>query len=84
MGILHRNYSPGIPRNKIRLINIQIKYPVGKKSKNDVTYIDPDHTWTTLGGTLNRNLYYRDNLHLVEKGNEKLAKAITTPFNVGP
>ena len=52
-------------------------------NKNDVSYIDPDHKWTTAGGILNMNLYYKDNLHLVEKGNEKLAKAITTAFNVG-
>ena len=43
-GILPRDYSPGIRRNKIRLVNIQIKYAVGKMNKNDVTYIDPDHT----------------------------------------
>ena len=46
---------------------------------NNVTYIDPDHTWTTSAGALNTNLCYKDNLHLIEKGNETLAKAI----NVG-
>ena len=60
-----------------------MKYAVGKMNNNDVVYIDPDHTWTTSGGILNTNLYYKDNLHLVEKGNEKIAKAITTAFNVG-
>ena len=52
-------------------------------NKNDVTYIDPDHIWTTSGGILITNLYYKDKSYLVEKGNEKLAKAITTAFNVG-
>ena len=52
-------------------------------NNNYVTYLDPDHTWTTSGGILNTNLNYKDNLHLVEKGNEKLAKAITTAFNAG-
>ena len=51
-------------------------------NNNNITYIDPDHTWTTSAGTLNMNLYYKDNLHLIEKGNEKLAKAIITAFNV--
>ena len=60
-----------------------MKYAVGKMNNNDVAYIDPDHRWTTSGGILNTNLYYKDNLHLVEKGNEKLEKAITTAFNVG-
>ena len=45
-------------------------------NNNDVTYIDANHTWITSGGTLNKNLYYKDNLHLIEKRNEKLAKAI--------
>ena len=65
---------------KIRLVNIQIKYVVGEMNNNNITYVDPDHTWSTSGGILNMNLYDRDNLHLVEKGNEKLAKT-TTAFN---
>ena len=52
-------------------------------NNNDVTYKDPDHAWTASGGILNTNLYYKDNLHLVKKGNKKLVKAITTAFNVG-
>ena len=27
-----------------------------EKNNNSVTYIDPDHTWTTSAGTLNMNL----------------------------
>ena len=65
---------------KIRLVNIQIKYVAGEMNNNNITYVDPDHTWSTSGGILNMNLYDRDNLHLVEKGNEKLAKT-TTAFN---
>ena len=52
--ILLRDYSPGIRRNKIRLVNIQIKYAVGKMNKNNVIYIDPDHTWSTSGGQYQR------------------------------
>ena len=83
-GILPRDFSPGIRRNKIRLVNIQIKHTVGEMNNNNITYIDADHTWTTSAGTgtLNMNLYYKDNLHLIEKRNEKLEKAITTAFNV--
>ena len=44
-------------------------------NNNDVIYLDPDHTRTTSGSILNTNLYYEDNLHLVEKGKEKLALA---------
>ena len=79
--ILPGDYSPGIRRNKVRLVNIQIKYAV-KTNNSDITYIDPDNTWTTSGSKLNTNHYYKDNLHLVEKGNGKLAKAVTTVFNM--
>ena len=51
-------------------------------NNNNVTYIDPDHTWTTSSGTLNTNLYYKENLHLIEKRKKKLAKAVTTTLNV--
>ena len=65
LGILPRDDNPGIRRNKIRLVNFHMKYAFGKMNNNDVTYIDPDHRWTTSGGILNTNLYYKDNLHLV-------------------
>ena len=55
-GILPWCYSPVIRRNKIRLVNIRIKYAVGKMNNNDVIYLDPDHTRTTSGGILNTNL----------------------------
>ena len=77
MGILPR-------RNKIRSIKLQIKDIVAEiNDKNNVTYTDPKHTWATSGGALNTNLYHKGNLHLTEKINEKLAKAITTALNVG-
>ena len=43
---------------------------------NNSTYINPDNTWTTSGGVLNTNLYYKYHFHLTEKENEKLAEAI--------
>ena len=43
-GSLSRDCRPGIWRNKIRSVNIQIKYAIGKMNINSVTYIDPDHT----------------------------------------
>ena len=83
LGILPRDFSPGIRRNKIRLVNTQIKHNVGEMNNNNITYIDPDHRWTISAGTLKMNLYYKDNLNLISKGNEKLAKAIPTALNVG-
>ena len=68
-GILSQDFRPGIQRNKIMLVSIQIKYAVGAMNSNNITYTDADHTQTTSGGTLNTNLYYKDDLHLIEKGN---------------
>ena len=50
-------------------------------NNNNVTYIDPDHRSATTGCTLNTNLYYKDDFYLIEKGNEKLAKAKLTALN---
>ena len=58
-GIIPRDFSPDIWRKKIRLLNIQIKYAVGEMNNNNPTYINPDNTWTTSGGALNTNLYYK-------------------------
>ena len=44
-GILPRDFSSGIRRNKIRLVNIQIKHTVAEMNNNNITYIDPDQTW---------------------------------------
>ena len=52
-------------------------------NNNDVTYIDPQHTWKTSAGTLNTNLYYKDNLDLIKKGNKKPAKAVITNLYAG-
>ena len=51
------------------------------KNNNNVTYIGTYHTWKTSGGALNANLHYKDNLHLIEKENENLAKAKITVLN---
>ena len=58
-GIIPRDFSPGIWRKKIRLLNIQIKFAVGEMNNNNPKYINPDNTWTTSGGALNTNLYYK-------------------------
>ena len=75
--ILPWNFCLGIRGDNIKSVNFQIKV-VKEELNNNFTYIDTDHTWATSGGALNMNLYYKYNLHLIEKGNEKLAKAITT------
>ena len=83
-GILPRDFGAGIRRYKIRSVNLQIKHAVGEMNNNiNVTYINPDHTWPTSGDTLSLHIQYKNNLHLIEQGNEKLAKAISTSLNIG-
>ena len=75
--VLAWDFCLGIRGDNIKSVNFQIKV-VKEELNNNFTYIDTDHTWETSGGALNMNLYYKYNLYLIEKGNEKLAKAITT------
>ena len=37
-------------------------------------YIKYDIRWTVANGSLNPDLFFLDTVHLVEKGNQKLAK----------
>ena len=47
-----------------------------KCSKSFFIYIGYDSSWTFGNGSLNRDLFFLDNVHLVEKGNLKLAESI--------
>ena len=44
---------------------------------NGFAFVFQDHRWTFANGSLNCSLFYDDMLHLIEKGNVKLAKSIT-------
>ena len=50
-------------------------------SYNSVYFLKPDKDWTTLDGGLNKTFYYKDNIHLLEKGNNKLALSIKTKLD---
>ena len=41
-------------------------------------FLKPDDNWLLVNGRLNNNLYYKDDLHLIEGGNNKLASSIAT------
>ena len=42
-----------------------------------VYFLKPDTDWTTLDGGLKKTFYYyKDNIHLLENGNKKLALSI--------
>ena len=44
---------------------------------NGFAFIFQDHGWTFANGSLHCSLFYKDMLHLIKKGNVKLAKSIT-------
>ena len=50
-----------------------------KCSKSLFTYISYESCWTVANGSLNPDIFFLDNVHLVEKGNLKLA--INIQFN---
>ena len=43
--------------------------------------LKPDTDWTTLDSGLNKTFYYKDNIHLLENGNKKLALPIKTKLD---
>ena len=65
--------SWSINRVLIKEVNEILKV---KCSKSFFTYISYDSCWTVANGSLNPDLFFLDNVHLVEKGNLKLAESI--------
>ena len=50
---------------------------VNQLSYTNVYFLKPDTDWTTLDGGLKKTFcYYKDNIHLLENGNKKLALSI--------
>ena len=72
-GLLPRDEKWSVNRLYIEEIN---KLLESKCKKFQFNFIEQGHDWINENGTLNASLYYRDNLHLVEKGNIKLSKSI--------
>ena len=50
-------------------------------SYNSVYFLKPDTDWTNLDGGLNKTFYYKDNIHLLENGNKKLALSVKTKLD---
>ena len=53
-----------------------------KHDKSPYTFVSYNSGWTLANGSLNANLYYSDGLHVVEKGNLKLAESIFNSIEV--
>ena len=78
-GILPRDYSWSVNRVSIKRVNQILKLECCESS---YTYASHGRGWTLADGSLNADLYCSDRLHLVEKGNQKLAESIFNSIEV--
>ena len=78
-GILPRDDSWSVNRVSIKKVNQILKL---KCFESSYTFVSLNRGWTLADGSLNADLYYSDRLHLVEKGNLKLAGSIFNSIEV--
>lgn len=81
VGLLPRDLYPTYRRSKIDKVNSGLEERISfseELKEENVYFLKPDDDWVDADGKLNERLYYSDHLHLVEAGNEKLGKAIST------
>ena len=77
-GILPRDFNWSVNRVYIREVSDILK---AKCSQSCFTFICPDSEWTLSNGFLDSDLFYLDNVHLVENGHLKLAESIFSFIN---
>ena len=73
-GLIPRHEGWLVNRALINKVNEILKYQC---NINGFALIFQDHGWTFANGSLDCSLFYKDMLHLIDKGNVKLAKSIT-------
>ena len=73
-GLIPRDEGWSVNRVLINEVNEILKHQC---NINGFAFIFQDHGWTFANGSLDCSLFYKDMLHLTEKGNVKLAKSIT-------
>ena len=78
-GILPRDDSWSGNRMFIKEVSQILKL---KYYESSYTFVSYDSDWTLSNGSLNADLYYSERLHLVEKGNLKLAESIFNSIEV--
>ena len=75
-GIIPRDMSPFSSRRaRIREVNMLVRSECNLRDR--FVYIEPASEFYGPGGYLNEELYWGDNLHLVEAGNEVMARSIS-------
>ena len=73
-GLIPRDEGWSVNRVLINEVNEILKHQC---NINGFAFIFQDNGWTFANGSLDCSLFYKDMLHLIEKGNVKLAKSIT-------
>ena len=70
-GLLPRDPERSHRRKKIKLINYYLK-KFCRDNFNEFYFMKQHDDWTDKDGNLDEKLYYTDQLHLIEAGNENL------------
>ena len=75
-GILSHDEQNMIRRQKSFTVNELLENKCTNYSNTDIHYLSPDGDWICKNGHLDKFLFYKDNLHLIEKGYLKSALSI--------
>ena len=75
-GLLPRDQEISFRRDKIKLVNQELRKWCRSGKVRNVHYLKPDKDWTEPDGRLVERYYFTDFLHLVEEGYEKFANSI--------
>ena len=78
-GLLPRDHKTSVKRKDIEDVNKILKEKCS--GRNNIVFIQHKDDWIDDNGALNNKLFYRDNLHLIEAGNMKLADSINRAIN---
>ena len=74
-GILPRNRAKSLRRKKLIETNNMLKYKCSRIP--NVMYLEPESNWVKQDSKLNMELYYKGQLHLIEKGYKNIADSIS-------
>ena len=77
-GIIPRDSAVSVKRDIIYYINHHIEFFCS--NNKGFYYVNPGKQWTNKDNSLKKDLFFKDNLHLIEKGYVKLSESIIKAF----
>ena len=75
-GILSRDEQNTARRQELSIVNKLLESKCTNYVNANIYYLSPDGDWIRENGWLDISLFYKDKLHLIEKGYLKLALSI--------